>query len=416
LYQEVQQYMTSRSQDRLTQWILLLLFPLNWFFIFRGLLLIEGLDGGFVAKAAATLIATAIAIAIFFFWHRLFETLPRLRTSRARALTLALAFGIGGPLLLGASAHIMATSIAGAEAMNVDMEYNITELEHVTASRYEQTGQLKALQTDLTVALGHFDAEKDSESKGGILTGAGGGGAVVAAITQIERQLADLQKAVIDKQHENDALLLDAQASLKALRETAIKTTDPNERMRSARTIGDGLHGTLLRMDVRPLAATVSRTLTSFEASVSENFKLSANPSIAHQQKDSIVRLRSEVVSVTQKLARASAELASGSVAEVPEFRASTPMAAMLRRAFDFSSVWCAALLIDLAPLLPLLFGFIAITEKTSEETASEEMANLTLHELVLLLGALKQVRSDPLDERAVKALVAEHYGRRGQK
>jgi hypothetical protein len=402
------------GKDFVAQRILLLLAVINGYCTFQGLSLVEELnDGGFLARAATTIIATGTSCAIYFYWHSLYLTLPALRSTRTRAITLLLALVIGSPLIILASAHPNATGISGIAALNSAIQVKITEFEQATGARFEATGHLHALLTEISIARDKLDSDRTAENRHGLFSGKGGSGAVRETLSRIIVQLDGMQEALRRKQAENEVLLTAAQADLTAMREAAGRDVPSAQRVKTIRGIADVLRGKLVRMDSRPVTSSMARILTALPGEVlSSSLKFSSDPNLAKSQKEALLRLSMQIGNSTGKLADLSTRLAEAALPDIPEFQDVTPMRAMLEHWRDYTSVWAIAILIDMAPLLPLLFLLCLTRERTRAELAREQIASLTVRELLLSSAAIALLRSNPLDASTIQSLTDEQFGR----
>lgn len=401
-----------RGKDVATHRILLLLAIINGYCTFQGLSLVEELnDGGFLARAATTVIATGTSCGIYFYWHTLYLTLPALRTVRARAVMLLLALALGCPLVILASAHPNATGISGMAALNSAIQARITEFEQATGARYEATGHLQGLLTEISIVRDKLESDRTAESRHGSFSGKGGSGAVRDTLTRLITQFDGMQEALRRKQAENDALLVTAQAHLAAMREAASREMPPTQRLKAVRGIADGLRGKLARMDSRPLTSSMARILAALPSEVaSSSLKFSSDPNLAKSQKEALLRLSTQIDISTGKLADLSAGLAETVLPTIPEFQAVTPMRAMWEHWRDYTSVWAIAILIDMAPLLPLLFLLCVTGERTRAELVREQIASLTVRELMLSNAAMLLLKSN-VDPQTIHALTNEQLG-----
>jgi hypothetical protein len=145
---------------------------------------------------------------------------------------------------------------------------------------------------------------------------------------------------------------------------------------------------------------------------LSSSLKFSSDPNLAKSQKEALLRLSMQIGNSTGKLADLSTRLAEAALPDIPEFQDVTPMRAMLEHWRDYTSVWAIAILIDMAPLLPLLFLLCLTRERTRAELAREQIASLTVRELLLSSAAIALLRSNPLDASTIQSLTDEQFGR----
>lgn len=407
-----------RGKDRSTRWGLGAVTLINFFLSHQGLTLVEDMNGGgFLARANATIIAAGLSVGVYLFWNTLHVVLPGLRTLAHRLVVLALALLFGVPLIIAASAHPNATGIAGMAALNTAIDARIADFERATADRFEATNQLQGLLTDLGVMVERFEADAKDEEKHGVFSGKGGPGAVLTALTRIASQLAGMKAAIEKYQSDANALLESAQGDLATMRETAGKDLPASQRLKLVRNTADQLRGKLLKMDTRPLSASLSRLVSNLPGEVGGMpTKLSDDTRLAKSQADALARLGSQIGETTKKLAQLGEALAASSPADIPVFGAVTPMHAMAAQWRNYTSVWAIAILIDMAPLLPLLFLVLATNERTRGELAEEAMASLTVRELLLSEVVKSMLKGPAQDAASVRALVNALLGREDRK
>ncbi len=392
--------------------LMFLLALISAFCSYQGLALVDEANGAdFLDKAETTVAAAGMGIAIYLFWTSLYAIMPTLKTHWARAAVLTVALVIGFPVIIGSSSLPHAAGIDGKAAMHTEIDHRINGYEQATAAYGEAALKLTTFETDLTALINKLEADRKAEFETGAISGVPKEGAVYFVLTGAVGKLTDLRSSIGKQQVDGKALLDEAQKHLLALRAVP-NDLAPGERAKQVRAIADQLRAVLLRMDARPLAASVQRVLTGLPADIGGlSQKLSENGKVAQRQQEALARLRANVEAGTAKLAELASELTKAELAPVAEFTPISPMRAVAQHWRDYITAWAVGILIDIAGLFPLLFMMVGLSERTRREVGDDALGGMTLRELVQAKTAMDLLRTQPINGAARAQLINAQLG-----
>jgi hypothetical protein len=143
---------------------------------------------------AAVIYSVAVSVGIYAFWTFLMRFLPHTHDSRGRGLLFA-CMGLGSLMIIGMSAWLNASALAGAAAIQQHLATTVQAYTRDLDRAHNNALAAQSLLPDIQMAATRFSKLAEAE-KAGSLTGTSGSGTVVQLLTQMSNQLGNLGQEV----------------------------------------------------------------------------------------------------------------------------------------------------------------------------------------------------------------------------
>jgi hypothetical protein len=359
---------------------------------------------------AAVIYSVAVSVGIYAFWTFLMRFLPHTHDSRGRGLLFA-CMGLGSLMIIGMSAWLNASALAGAAAIQQHLATTVQAYTRDLDRAHNNALAAQSLLPDIQMAATRFSKLAEAE-KAGSLTGTSGSGTVVQLLTQMSNQLGNLGQEVAGSADKVKALYEQGGKHIEKMRELVSDRGPINAHSDAFGKETMGLMGVIAKLQQTSVAPSVKRAadglISGFIAPAA-----GGRGDLGDRQTSVVGKVESAVAAQAKALSDAADKILDTPPVEPARFQPLSTAEAVIRYAGDFLPSWAGAISIDLMPAVLVLILCVvqAGIRREDEPTAAESITAAQMIAALRLARDLERVQTvgdaplQPLADENVTAL-----------
>ncbi len=350
------------------------------------------LDGSPTAVFFAAIIYSAsVSVAIYAFWSYMARFYPHVTTHTGRAAMLGV-MALGAAMIIAMSSWLNAAALAGSAALEQHLAETVEDYTADLDQAHQNALAAQSLLPDIQRASERFAQLAASEQQSGALTGTQGSGSVVQLLSQMSRQMKELENGISASREQVTKLFNEGQKRLETMRTlvSAPGAVAPRADQFSSEVVA--LTGVIASLGQTSIAPSIRRAADDLSLGFIAPVADGGNADLVNRQDMVMETVRSSVAAQSKVLSEAADEILSRPPVAERRFVPLSSAEAVLRYATDFIPAWAGAISIDLLPgvlvfILAAVHGAIRKQEEkmpfAERITASELLKALEIQRAV---------------------------------
>lgn len=354
------------------------------------------LDGSPTAVFFAAIIYSAsVSVAIYAFWSYMARFYPHVTTHTGRVAMLGV-MALGAAMIIAMSSWLNAAALAGSAALEQHLAETVEDYTADLDQAHQNALAAQSLLPDIQRASERFAQLAASEQQSGALTGTQGSGSVVQLLSQMSRQMKELENGISASREQVTKLFNEGQKRLETMRTlvSAPGAVAPRADQFSSEVVA--LTGVIASLGQTSIAPSIRRAADDLSLGFIAPVADGGNADLVNRQDMVMETVRSSVAAQSKVLSEAADEILSRPPVAERRFVPLSSAEAVLRYATDFIPAWAGAISIDLLPgvlvfILAAVHGAIRKQEEkmpfAERITASELLKALEIQRAVTANG-----------------------------